>query len=87
MAQQVHVKKPACSTQFKLGTVNVSTARLDTRLQEITDQVAQHGLLACAIQETKRIGNGSAALKTRNAAGLEVEYHFYWAGNVRKRTD
>ena len=87
MDQKVHVKKPAYFNQFKIGTVNVSTARLDTRLQEITDQVAQCGLLACALQETKRIGNGSALLTAKDRDGEEVEYHFYWSGNVRKRMD
>ena len=80
-------KKPAISTQFKLGTINVSTAREDTRLQQIADEVARSGLLACALQETKRIGNGSAMLKARDLSGVEHEYHFYWAGTARKRID
>ena len=79
MANQ-QTKKPAIFNQFKLGTVNVSTAREEQRLQQIADQVAQYGLLACAVQETKRIGNGSAMLKARDADGIEQNFHFYWSG-------
>ena len=88
MPARIHVQtQPPPTSQFKLGTVNVSTARHDARLQDIVDQVAARGLLACALQETKRIGDGSAVVRSRDRHGSPVLYHLYWSGFTRKRHD
>ena len=66
----VQKKKPssrkfrACSNQFRAGTINVCTARHDDRLQDITNEVARKDLVICAVQETKRISNGFAIVKS-----------------------
>lgn len=84
---KMHAKRPPLLKklhQVKVGTINVTTAREDSRLEECARQCARAGLTFCALQETKRKGQGSKIVETTDRDGKPAKFEFHWAGHKSK---
>ena len=67
---------------WKLGTINVRTAREDAKLEKVVSEIGRAGLSVCGLQEVRRIKNNSVLIKLDN----EMQYEVYWSGYSTKRT-
>ena len=66
--------------KWRLGSINISTASEDWRLEDAIKLIDKSGCLVCALSEVRRLGVGSVLID-----GINHEYEFYWSGFKRKR--
>ena len=66
--------------QVRFGTINVTTASDDSRLDDHARLAAQANLTVVALQETKRRGVGSKLVETIIRDGKKATFEFHWRG-------
>jgi len=69
---------------WKLGTINVRTGREDQKLERIVHEINKANLSICALQEVRRLSQGSATIP-KQINGTTNQYEVYWSGYARKR--
>ena len=67
---------------WKLGTINVRTAREDEKLERTIKEIDKANLSICGLQEVRRTKTGSALIKLQE---LDKKYEVYWSGHSSKR--
>ncbi|XP_066925162.1 uncharacterized protein [Clytia hemisphaerica] len=66
---------------WKLGTINVRTAREDEKLEKVFKEIRKANLSICGLQEVRR-KNGLALIELNE---LNEKYEVYWSGYATKR--
>ena len=69
---------------WKIGTINVRTASHDQKLEKCIEEIDKAGLSICAMQETRRLGKGSAII-TNTIGNIMNKYEVHWSGHLHKR--
>ena len=69
---------------WKLGTINVRTGREDQKLERIVHEINKANLSICALQEVRRLSQGSATIP-KQINDATNQYEVYWSGYARKR--
>ena len=64
----------------KIGTINVRTCKDDEKLERVVQEVHKAKIEICALQEVRRLNQGSATVKCDNA-----KYEIHWSGNSLER--
>ena len=66
--------------KWKIGTINVRTCKDDQKLERVVKEVHKANLEICALQEVRRLNQGSATIKCDN-----TKYEIHWSGHSLKR--
>ena len=66
--------------KWRLGSINISTAVDDHRLEDGIRLIEEANLFACTLQEFRRIGVGSCIVE-----GESYDWEVHWSGFKRKR--
>ena len=66
--------------KWKIGTINVRTCKDDHKLERVVQEIHKANLEICALQEVRRLKQGSATVKCNN-----TKYEIYWSGHSLKR--
>ena len=69
---------------WKIGTINVQTAKEDQKLERVIHEIGRAGLSVCGIQESRRTKTGSAIITSTNDNNSH-KYEIYWSGHSLKR--
>ena len=74
---------PRQHEQWRIGTINVRTAKEDEKLERIIYETNKAKLYVCGVQEVRRLNTGSTLISTET--DLNQKYEFYWSGHSLKR--
>ncbi|XP_066914954.1 uncharacterized protein [Clytia hemisphaerica] len=66
--------------KWNIGTINVRTCKDDLKLERVVQEIHKANLEISAIQEVRRLKQGSATVKCDNS-----KYEIYWSGHSLKR--
>ena len=60
---------------WKIGTINVHTAKEDKKLEKVTQKIGKAALLICGLQEVRRIKSGSALITSTVENTVIIDEH------------
>ncbi|XP_066927730.1 craniofacial development protein 2-like [Clytia hemisphaerica] len=66
--------------KWNIGTINVRTCKDDLKLERVVQEIHKANLEISALQEVRRLKQGSATVKCDNS-----KYEIYWSGHSLKR--
>lgn len=66
--------------KWKIGTINVRTCKDDHKLEHAVQEIHKANLEICALQEVRRLKQGSAIVECGN-----TKYEIHWSGHSLKR--
>jgi len=83
-SSRLHMTNNRKQHKWKIVKINIRTGKDDEKIERVTHEVDKAGLDICALQEVRRLNQGSTIV-TCQRNDYSNKYETHWSGNSLKR--